>query len=142
MMINDIIKAISIALHNEFGDEYEIYGEEIRQGLKEPCFFISSVNPTNTVFLQQRYFRQNPFVVQYFPTPGHEQAESNDVAERLMDCLEYITVPGENQPIRGTEQHFERKDGVLHFFINYDLFIQKQEGYDLMETLQQENNVE
>ena len=31
-MISDVIKAISIALNAEFGPEYEIYGEEIRQG--------------------------------------------------------------------------------------------------------------
>lgn len=38
-MMNDIIVGISTALYKEFGDEYEIYQEEIRQGLKEPCFF-------------------------------------------------------------------------------------------------------
>ena len=39
-MINEIIEAISVALNEEFGDEYEIYRESVRQDLKEPCFFI------------------------------------------------------------------------------------------------------
>ena len=37
-MINAIISGISITLDGAFG--YEVYGEEIKQGLKEPCFFI------------------------------------------------------------------------------------------------------
>ena len=45
-MINSIIEAISISLNEEFGDGYEIHMEEIKQGLKEPCFFIACLNPT------------------------------------------------------------------------------------------------
>lgn len=41
-MINEIIAAISVALDAEFGDEYEIYMEEIKQDLKEPCFLCSA----------------------------------------------------------------------------------------------------
>ena len=42
-MINSIIEAISIALNAEFGDDYTTYTEEQEQGLKEPCFFISTL---------------------------------------------------------------------------------------------------
>ena len=45
-MINSIIEAISIALNAEFGDDYTTYTEEQEQGLKEPCFFISTLEPT------------------------------------------------------------------------------------------------
>lgn len=37
-MINKVIDGISKAINEEFGDEYNIYTEEIEQGLKEPCF--------------------------------------------------------------------------------------------------------
>ena len=37
-MINSIIEAISIALNNEFGDEYRVYADNIEQCLQEPCF--------------------------------------------------------------------------------------------------------
>ena len=33
-MINSIIEAISCSLNKEFGDDYEIHNEEIKQGLK------------------------------------------------------------------------------------------------------------
>ena len=66
-MINSIIEAISVALDGEFREGYEIHMEEIRQGLNEPCFFISCLNPTSRRFLKGRYFRVSQFCIQYFP---------------------------------------------------------------------------
>ena len=87
-MINAIIEAISVALNGEFGDSYEIHMEEIEQGLEEPCFFIFCLNPTNDLFLGKRYFRTNPFCIQFFPESNEKQRECNGVAERMYDCLE------------------------------------------------------
>ena len=42
-MLNEIIKGISMALNAAFGDGYEIFQNDVEQGLKEPCFFIASV---------------------------------------------------------------------------------------------------
>ena len=47
-MISNVIAGIAIALNQEFGDDYEIYTEEIKQDLKEPCFFITLLNPSKT----------------------------------------------------------------------------------------------
>ena len=66
-MINEIIAAISVALDAEFGDDYEIYMEEIKQDLKEPCFFVQCINPTTKLFRGERYFQSNPCCIQYFP---------------------------------------------------------------------------
>ena len=66
-MINTIIEAISTALDKTFGEGYEIYMEEIKQGLQEPCFFIQCLHPTTSLFLGKRYFKENPFCIQYFP---------------------------------------------------------------------------
>lgn len=41
-MINKILDAISNALNEEFGDDIEIYSEDIKQGFKEPCFLLSA----------------------------------------------------------------------------------------------------
>lgn len=38
-MVNRIIDGISIRINEVFGDDYEIYSEDIEQGFKEPCFF-------------------------------------------------------------------------------------------------------
>lgn len=123
-MISSIIKGISVAINTEFGDGYTIYTESIEQGLKEPCFFIFCLSPTNKVFFGERYFRTNQMCIQYIPTnTSVEKEECNAVVERLFNCLEYITV-GED-PVRGSKMNSEIVDGILNFFVNYDLFIMK-----------------
>ena len=83
-MINSIIEAISIALNAEFGDDYTTYTEEQEQGLKEPCFFISTLEPTHNLFRDRRYFRRQQFCIQFFPANrDRAKAECNDTAERL-----------------------------------------------------------
>lgn len=142
-MINSITEAISISLNEEFGDSYEIHMEEIQQDLKEPCFFISSLNPTIRQFLGKRYFRTNQFCIQYFPETAEKQRECNNVAERMWQCLEYITICDEDKPIRGTKMKYEVVDGILNFFVNYDCFINKQETEQqtLMESLEVSANM-
>ena len=134
-MINSIIEAISIALNAEFGDEYRIYADNIEQGLIEPCFFISCINPTNNLFFGRRYFRENMFCIQYFPKDSsREKEECNETAERLFLCLELLTVNGDL--VRGTKMRSETVDGVLNFFVNYDMFVYlKGEETPVMEIL-------
>ena len=62
-MINSIIEGISISLNAEFGDNYTTYTESVEQGLKEPCFFVFCINPTNRVFLGKRYFKTNQMCI-------------------------------------------------------------------------------
>lgn len=120
-MINAIIEAVSRALKDEFGSRYKIHMEEKQQDLQEPCFFISCINPTNVLFLKKRYFRQNQICVQYFPETKKKNMECHETAERLFVCLEYLTVEGVS--VRGTKMKYEVIDGILHFFVNYDLFV-------------------
>ncbi len=140
-MINVIIEAVSVALNEEFGDIYEIHMEEIKQGLKEPCFFISCINPTNRLLLGNRYSRTNQFCIQYFPKSREKQRECNDIAERMWQCLEYITASGADQPIRGTKMHYEVIDSVLNFFVNYDYFVCRKEQQEQMKQLERNTNV-
>lgn len=140
-MINSIIEAISISLNAEFGDKYELHMEEIKQDLKEPCFFISCLNPTKNLFFGKKYFRKNQFVIQYFPESEEVQRECNAVAERMNECLEYITPIGDSLPLRGTKMKYEVVDGVMHYFINYDCFVYKVEQNEPMETLETSTNV-
>lgn len=142
-MINSIIRAVSITLDAEFDEkEYSFHMEEMKQDLKEPCFFIACLNPTHELFLGKRYFRQNQFVIQYFPESKEDlQAECNAVAERMTWCLEYITVPGDDKPIMGTKMKYQIIDGVLNFFVNYDCFVYKVEQNEAMESLESNTKV-
>ena len=53
-MIDAMVRAISVSLDAEFGSGYEIYREEKKQGLREPCFFILCINSTSRLFLGER----------------------------------------------------------------------------------------
>lgn len=134
--IKAIIEAISIAINEEFGDDYTIYTERVEQGLKEPCFFVRCIKPTSRVYLGLRYFKTHQMCIQYFPVDKNQQQEEcSIVSERLFDCLEYLTADGDL--IRGTEMNAELLDGVLHFFVNYDFFVRKVKRQDAMEDLQE-----
>lgn len=140
-MINSIIEAISRAIKTEFGSGYTNYMEEIRQDLKEPCFFISCINPAGKLIRGGKYSRTHQFCIQYFPNRGrNERRECNDVAERLMVCLEYLRV-GE-QLMRGTQMNGEQADGILNFFVNYDTFVYKEpEELPIMEEVSEDISV-
>lgn len=143
--VNLIIEAIATALNGEFGEEYTVYAEDVKQGLSEPCFFISCINPSdrqlmgnaNRHFLAARYYRENRFCIQYFPLEENNgRQESYDKAERLFGCLEEITADGDI--IRGTDMNFEYTDGILSFFVSYNFFVYKTREPTVMEKLNKE----
>lgn len=135
-MITEIIEAISVALNSEFGDDYEIHMEEIRQGLTGPCFFITCLNPSLKPLAGNRYQCTNQFCINYFPESEEKQQECNAVGEGMVWCLEYITKDGDSKPIRGTKMNYEVIDGVLNFFVNYDCIVTKTESQTAMEILE------
>lgn len=136
-MINSIIEAVSITLDAEFG--YETHMEEIKQGLAEPCFFISCLNPITRLFFGKRYFRTNQFCIQYFPESDDRQRECNAVAERLVWCLEYIMV--KDDKFHGTDMKYEVIDGILHFFVNYDCFVYRTGENEAMEFMESDTRI-
>lgn len=139
-MINKIIDGICIAIHSEFGDDYEIYTETAEQGLTEPCFSVECINPAIKQILGKRYFRTNQFCIHYFPNLSDKKTECCAVLERLLNSLELITVNGEL--IRGTAMYGEFTDGVLHFFVNYDMFVYKEQSKEpAMENVEYSSDV-
>lgn len=120
-MTNSVVKGIAQALDAEFGEDHTIYTESIKQGFKEPCFFISLVSSSNKTALGNRRFSENLLCVQYFPKDeqrGNE--ECFEVMDRLVKCLKYITVDGDL--VMGRKMNGELTDGFLSFFVNYDYY--------------------
>lgn len=138
-MVNNIINGLAVKLNEVFGAGYKIYKESIEQGLKEPCFSIVLLESLNTARLPSRYLRETAFDIHYFPksTTGAKN-EMYEIAEQLILALEYISVKdnGNDSLCRGSKMRYEIVDNVLHFFVNYDLFIKKeQEKGDGMEAV-------
>lgn len=139
-MLNKLIESIAIKLNQEFGDGFAIYSENVEQGLKEPCFFILLLTSNQRQIVRKRYFREHPFDIHYYPSTNDKNQEFLDVVDKLNDALEYITM--DNNLIRGTKMNHEIVDDVLHFFVNYDLFIYKEpEASDPMEILTVESGL-
>lgn len=140
-MINTLIRAISRTLNTEFGDNYECYMEEIKQDLNKPCFFIQCLNPTEELVIGKKYFRQNQFCIQYFPeSESGPNEECHSVAERLLDYLNWL--PVKDSVVMGRKMHYEVTDSMLHFFVNYDMFVYKvAESPPVMEEVSAETLV-
>lgn len=140
-MLNDIIIAISKKLNLEFGDVYTIYDESVKQGFDEPCFFIMLLKPTQTQVVGKRYFREQPFDIHYFPSTEDKNKEMNDIADRLNDAMEYATLDNGDK-LHGTRLNHQIVDGVLHFFVNYNFYVRKEEPIaDYMENVTVDNEV-
>ena len=120
-MINEIVNGISNALYSEFGQKYRIYKEFIEQGLKEPCFSILCISPSIKKGLGNRYEKNNNFCIHYFAESKNFRTECMEVFERMVNCLEYITVSGDL--VRGLNIRSEEitEDGIMHVFVDYNI---------------------
>ena len=136
-MLNEIIKGISMALNTAFGDRYEIFQNDIEQGLEKHGFFIQVLKPELSPLLGRRSMKRNPFDVMYFPTAPGNNAEMFTVAETLMEALDFITLPN-GDLLHGTSVNYEVVDNVLHYFVNYNLPIIRPAEETYMGTLETE----
>lgn len=133
-MINAIIEGISQALDNEFGEDCTIYTDNVEQGLKEPCFFITLVSHSDTVYPGGRRFRENLFCIQYLPKDNQKgKEECFEVMDRLIPCLNWIEIEGDK--VMGRKMNGELVDGILNFFVNYDMFVRGVEKEEPMEEI-------
>lgn len=134
-MINEIIQGVSIKLNAYFEGKYKIYQNDVEQGFTTPCFFITALKPDISPLQKNRYMSRNPLDVHYFPTNGRNNAEMYEVAGDLVKCLEYITLPNGDM-FHGTSVSYQVEDGVLHFFINYNLTLYRPTDDPTMEELE------
>lgn len=133
-LTGDIIDGITAGLNAGFGESTVVHSEEIDPGSKQSCFFISTLKPLQKQMTGPRYQRRNPFDVQYYPSASADKnSELETVAEKLYEVLEYINVKGDL--VRGTSLQHEKKDGVLHFYVEYSMFLIRQAAEEQMETM-------
>lgn len=134
-MLNKITIGISQAINASFGDGKKCYKDEIEQDLAS-CFLVTPLTSAGNQLLGSRYERRYPFMLQYFPEAKDYRAECNEVAEQLLNILEYITV--DDALIRGTDMTAHVDDGVLNFEVTYKMHVFKQtnEDSEQMENLE------
>ncbi len=119
-MLNDIIKGMAEKIRTVYRPEdYRLYTEDVKQGFKEPCFFISAVEHGHVKCLNTRYKEEYYMSVQYFPKGG--SAECAEVSGELPFLLEYIEAGGDL--IHGVDISSRIPDGALVFLIKYTVFV-------------------
>lgn len=131
-MILDILDGICIKLNDLFGDGYEIYTENVKQGLQEPCFFIKSLPVITNRLLGNRKERRYPFDIAFFTQGGNE--EKMRVGEQMLDGLEYLTLTN-GDIVRYLSPGMDIVDDVLHVSVTYPVILNSGEKEEAMETL-------
>ena len=131
-MVSELIKGIPIALAGAFGDGRHIYINDVKQGLREPCFFVAVLEPSRKILVGSRYRYKNPFCITYIPKDEGNNAEMLETAERMADALEVIKLMN-GDCVRGTDLRFEIVDGNLQFFVSYDMDVINYEERTPME---------
>lgn len=140
-MVNTIIDAIALRLSSELGEGYTIYKERQEQGVNFPCFFIFLRSSNQKKMIGKRYFIEQKFTVEYRPGTDNKNSEIHDMVDRLNEILEYITAEG--NLYRGTKMSCKVIDGILRFYVNYNLYVYKEtETIDVMESIRISNGIE
>lgn len=128
-MINSVISGISKSLYKEFG--YNVYKEEVKQGLEPPCFIIECQNPMRSRYLGNKYHCTYKFVIYYFTNESNLNV--NATTDRLFKALEYIEADG--NLIRGSKMEMRYYGKVLNFFVDYDFFEIEKENKTSMRNI-------
>ena len=133
MLIKEIINGISQKIYSFYEGLYDIYVEEVEQGLQMPCFMINLISSDIRMILKPRYIFESVFDVIYF---GDGYKDCMDRGSELYDILEYITI-NDKDLIRGTRMNMYIIKNILHFRVNYNLILQnKPDIIDMMEDHQ------
>lgn len=133
MFIKEIINGISKKIYGFYEGLYDIYVEEVEQGLQMPCFMINLISSDIRMILKPRYIFESVFDVIYF---GDGYKDCLDKGSELFDILEYITI-NDKDLIRGTRMNMDIIKNILHFRVNYNLILQnKPDIIDMMEDHQ------
>lgn len=134
--VNDVRRGVMAALKKRFPG-IKVYGEEIKQGLTAPCFFVKLFPVAQDREVGRRYKRMHAFDIHYF---GNSNDDMHDTAESLYDCMEYIEI--NRSTFRGVKMRHEIVDDVLHFFVDYDFHVMRQKPKAVkMQTLKQEGYI-
>ncbi len=134
-MVKEIIEGISIALDAEFngnGITYKFYTDNVKQGLDTPCFLITIVGPSQSNLIAGRYNGVCPACIQYFPLNDGDNTEMHAIAEKMLNCLEVITLINQDK-VRGNDMHYEIVDSVVNFFVDYSVGLKTQSQQNRMD---------
>lgn len=120
-MADLLIDGVCNALYNEFGNDYEYYIDEIKQGLDKSCFFVSYVRNAQNRYINNRLRSENRISIQFIPTNDVSAEKRNEIANRLYTCLDCIDYGLDK--LFGKEMQCELlSENMLNFQVSYNFF--------------------
>jgi hypothetical protein len=127
-MADFLIKGVAKRIYDVFGKDAKVYTDKVPQGFSEPCFFVHLISCAQQHIVNWRYLRTYSFDVHYFPKERQAAGELARTASSLLLALEYVKLFG--GLLRASSMRYEISDGVLHFFVDYKMFVVKKHGRD------------
>lgn len=148
-LTNEIILGIAAKIKEIYKGKanYPIYTDSEEQGIEKPCFFIKSLNgeETREIGIQNQYYKDLRNIVIIGHTINGNTEILNNMADNLCN-LEYIEL-SDKTLIRAEKLHYKIEDDILHFFVDYKLFIEKNknkeqsmDGFTLNGEVKNESN--
>ena len=122
-LVDKIISGIANVLDQNYPD-VDIYAQEVKQNMKEPCFFIQSMEVGTRKRLANRYDQTRPFEIVYFPKKKEDKREIQKVLDELPFLLEFIQLP--DGPVMGSKMESKIEDDLGHFLVNYDFPVRRK----------------
>ncbi len=135
------LKDAIIKVLSEFN--INIYDETVKQGFKEPCFFIKFIVNTHKKLKTNRYIRYNTLELLYFSNKKNFYEDYDAMSEKLNSSLELIYIENEEIYIRASgEITSEVKDNVLHVTVDYNYHLITKEEISKLKSLEQGVNID
>ena len=136
-MISSIRKGIASALNEKFGEEYNVYFDEIEQGYENPCFFVYLVDWYSDELIMGREKVHTQFNVTFFPRNEEEPTEEcYETIQKLKECLRMITLK-DGDKHRGIDMDAKVVDGLVQFYVTYNFETIEREDGDSMESYEE-----
>lgn len=130
--VKNVMSAVAAALSSEF-EGYEIYLDDVRQGLSPPCFTVTCGSSMEQ-FLGKRYRREFDVRVHFFSGGDNKHIECADAEERLFSALRYIEADGDL--LRGENMSRNFSDGVLTFNVSFGTYLLDTDRAEAMGDLE------
>lgn len=131
-----MIKEIMALLKKAFPN-FNIYGEEVKQGWKEPCFFVREIETMQQSELQGRLIRRHSFEITCFldkHVTNDLNSQQAEIGRRLAELLLYLP----DAKLHGRNISYQIVDGILHFLVDYKINLRQTKSDPKMQQMQEE----
>lgn len=123
---NTILDSVIRTISKEFKD-IPIYQETVNEGCEYPYFMVYCEDFSENKLMRKNYLQN--FIIsviyQYKPLPETYYYDSNEVAYKLTEILDIITLPNGDK-LRGNNKNWYPDNQKLEFYINYPIKVAKE----------------